>query len=91
MGKQLLAVSSVPMSELMAQDIPAEDPRTYKMLCKADSVGVFQVESRAHVRSPRLSAVAPSARASVHAGCLPAEYCTRLSDRRAAFSKESSR
>ncbi|MDE2269495.1 MAG: error-prone DNA polymerase [Betaproteobacteria bacterium] len=29
------------------QDIPREDPQTYAMLCKADSVGVFQVESRA--------------------------------------------
>jgi error-prone DNA polymerase len=29
------------------QDIPAEDPATYDMLCAADSVGVFQVESRA--------------------------------------------
>ncbi len=29
------------------QDIPPEDPATYDMLCAADSVGVFQVESRA--------------------------------------------
>ena len=29
------------------QDIPREDPQTYDMLCKADSIGVFQVESRA--------------------------------------------
>ncbi|CAZ87646.1 Error-prone DNA polymerase [Thiomonas arsenitoxydans] len=29
------------------QDIPREDPQTYDMLCQADSVGVFQVESRA--------------------------------------------
>ena len=29
------------------QDIPREDPQTYAMLCRADSVGVFQVESRA--------------------------------------------
>ncbi len=28
-------------------DIPAEDPATYRMLCRADTVGVFQVESRA--------------------------------------------
>ena len=28
------------------QDIPAEDPTTYDMLCCGDSVGVFQVESR---------------------------------------------
>ncbi|WP_431053422.1 error-prone DNA polymerase [Roseateles sp. L2-2] len=31
------------------QDIPAEDPATYDMICKADTVGVFQVESRAQM------------------------------------------
>ncbi|AJD47777.1 Error-prone DNA polymerase 2 [Isoalcanivorax pacificus W11-5] len=40
---------------LTVQDIPAEDPATYDMLCKADSVGVFQVESRAQMSMlPRL-------------------------------------
>ena len=29
--------------------LPPEDPRVYDMLCKADSVGVFQVESRAQM------------------------------------------
>lgn len=29
------------------QDIPAEDEPTYDMICKADTVGVFQIESRA--------------------------------------------
>jgi len=29
------------------QDIPAEDSETYDMICKADTVGVFQIESRA--------------------------------------------
>ena len=29
------------------QDIPAEDPGTYDMICQADTVGVFQIESRA--------------------------------------------
>jgi error-prone DNA polymerase len=29
------------------QDIPAEDPATYDMVCRADTVGVFQIESRA--------------------------------------------
>nr|WP_297353551.1 error-prone DNA polymerase [uncultured Caldimonas sp.] len=29
------------------QDIPAEDRKTYDMICKADTVGVFQIESRA--------------------------------------------
>ncbi|WP_370635662.1 error-prone DNA polymerase [Alcanivorax sp. 1008] len=37
------------------QNIPAEDPATYAMLCKGDSVGVFQVESRAQMNMlPRL-------------------------------------
>ncbi|CAN7150381.1 error-prone DNA polymerase [Acidovorax delafieldii] len=37
------------------QDIPAEDPKTYRMLSKADTVGVFQVESRAQMTMlPRL-------------------------------------
>ena len=29
--------------------IPAEDPRVYDALCKADTVGVFQIESRAQL------------------------------------------
>jgi error-prone DNA polymerase len=29
------------------QDIPPEDPATYDMICEADTVGVFQIESRA--------------------------------------------
>ncbi|WP_371055250.1 error-prone DNA polymerase [Rhodosalinus sp. K401] len=29
--------------------LPQEDPRVYDMLCRADSVGVFQVESRAQM------------------------------------------
>jgi error-prone DNA polymerase len=37
------------------QDIPAEDPATYDMVCQADTVGVFQIESRAQMSMlPRL-------------------------------------
>jgi error-prone DNA polymerase len=37
------------------QDIPPEDPGTYEMICKADTVGVFQIESRAQMSMlPRL-------------------------------------
>jgi error-prone DNA polymerase len=37
------------------QDIPAEDPLVYDMLCAADTVGVFQIESRAQMAMlPRL-------------------------------------
>jgi error-prone DNA polymerase len=35
--------------------VPAEDPEVYEMLCRADTVGVFQVESRAQMATlPRL-------------------------------------
>ncbi|MFC4273481.1 DNA polymerase III subunit alpha [Sneathiella chungangensis] len=35
--------------------MPQEDPRVYDMLCRADSIGVFQVESRAQMSMlPRL-------------------------------------
>ena len=37
------------------KDVPQEDPDVYQMLCEADSVGVFQVESRAQMSMlPRL-------------------------------------
>ena len=37
------------------QDVPAEDPATYAMICQADTVGVFQIESRAQMSMlPRL-------------------------------------
>lgn len=37
------------------QDIPREDPATYEMICQADTVGVFQIESRAQMSMlPRL-------------------------------------
>ena len=36
-------------------DIPREDPATYRMVCAADTVGVFQIESRAQMSMlPRL-------------------------------------
>jgi error-prone DNA polymerase len=44
----------VPHPDSLAT-IPAEDPAVYDMLCKADSIGVFQVESRAQMGlAPRL-------------------------------------
>ena len=40
---------------LAFHSIPAEDPATYDMICKADTVGVFQIESRAQMSMlPRL-------------------------------------
>jgi error-prone DNA polymerase len=44
----------VPHPDSLAT-IPAEDPAVYDMLCQADSIGVFQVESRAQMGlAPRL-------------------------------------
>ncbi|GAB4534073.1 MAG: hypothetical protein Tsb0020_49780 [Haliangiales bacterium] len=41
--------------ELSMATIPADDPATYDMLCRADTVGVFQIESRAQMSMlPRL-------------------------------------
>ena len=43
-----------PSIQSMA-DIPKEDPATYEMLCRGDSIGVFQIESRAQMSMlPRL-------------------------------------
>ena len=40
---------------LTLQNVPHEDPAIYAMLCKGDSIGVFQVESRAQINMlPRL-------------------------------------
>ena len=37
------------------QDIPAEDPKVYEMIQRADTIGVFQIESRAQMSMlPRL-------------------------------------
>ncbi|QDU37595.1 Error-prone DNA polymerase [Maioricimonas rarisocia] len=44
----------VPVADLMA-NIPAEDPQVYAMIQQADTVGVFQIESRAQMSMlPRL-------------------------------------
>ncbi|HEY4775261.1 MAG TPA: error-prone DNA polymerase, partial [Xanthobacteraceae bacterium] len=43
---------SIPLS---LSSVPPEEPAVYRMLCRADSVGVFQVESRAQMSMlPRL-------------------------------------
>ncbi len=45
---------SIPQSLSLA-DVPPEDPAVYDMICHADTVGVFQVESRAQMSMlPRL-------------------------------------
>jgi error-prone DNA polymerase len=44
-----------PPPALTLQNIPPEDAATYDMLCRGDSIGVFQVESRAQMNMlPRL-------------------------------------
>jgi error-prone DNA polymerase len=44
-----------PPSPLTLATIPPEDPAVYDMICRADTVGVFQVESRAQMSMlPRL-------------------------------------
>ncbi|HWH84028.1 MAG TPA: error-prone DNA polymerase [Burkholderiaceae bacterium] len=41
--------------ELRMQDVPREEPATYDMICQADTVGTFQIESRAQMSMlPRL-------------------------------------
>lgn len=41
--------------ELSLSKIPGEDPATYEMICRADTIGVFQIESRAQMSMlPRL-------------------------------------
>jgi error-prone DNA polymerase len=41
--------------EFTLANIPAEDPRVYEMICRADTIGVFQIESRAQMSMlPRL-------------------------------------
>ncbi len=54
-----LSESTTPLPSTPARleyhTIPAEDPAVYDMLCRGDSVGVFQVESRAQMNMlPRL-------------------------------------
>ena len=53
--RALVMVGTKRGRPLALHQIPPEDPATYAMLCRADSVGVFQVESRAQMSMlPRL-------------------------------------
>jgi error-prone DNA polymerase len=50
-----LVAHKLGVREFRMQDVPAEDPAVYAMLSKGDSVGTFQVESRAQMSMlPRL-------------------------------------
>ena len=53
--RALALVSSYRGKEITMQDIPPEDPQVYRMIQKADTLGVFQIESRAQMAMlPRL-------------------------------------
>jgi len=53
--RAMAMVSDYQGSTMTLQSIPREDKSVYKMLCAGDSVGVFQVESRAQISMlPRL-------------------------------------
>jgi error-prone DNA polymerase len=46
---------ALSLINLRIQDVPAEDPEVYAMIQKADTIGVFQIESRAQMSMlPRL-------------------------------------
>jgi error-prone DNA polymerase len=45
--RALAMISERRGSQLRMQDIPAEDPEVYAMCQRADTIGVFQIESRA--------------------------------------------
>ena len=53
--RSLAYISEQVGRPMQLMDIPANDPATFDMLCAADSVGVFQIESRAQMSMlPRL-------------------------------------
>lgn len=53
--KSLSMIGSYQNTELTMHNLPREDKEVYNMLCKGDSLGVFQVESRAQMSMlPRL-------------------------------------
>ncbi|MFA7437548.1 error-prone DNA polymerase [Castellaniella sp.] len=53
--KALAFIGARTGSVFELQDIPPEDPETYDMICRADTIGVFQIESRAQMSMlPRL-------------------------------------
>ncbi len=53
--RSLRYISDAAGADIRLSDIPAEDAETYAMLKRADSIGVFQIESRAQMTMlPRL-------------------------------------
>ena len=53
--KSFSLISDYSRESICIQNIPPEDPNVYEMICKADTIGVFQIESRAQMSMlPRL-------------------------------------
>ncbi|MCW5574316.1 MAG: error-prone DNA polymerase, partial [Steroidobacteraceae bacterium] len=53
--RALASVAALRGTPFTMADVPQDDPAVYDMLCRADAVGVFQVESRAQMAMlPRL-------------------------------------
>ncbi|ROR32374.1 error-prone DNA polymerase [Inmirania thermothiophila] len=53
--RKTLALTAARGGPARLEDIPPEDPATYEMIARADTVGVFQIESRAQMAMlPRL-------------------------------------
>ena len=53
--RSLAFISQIRGAPFALQDIPKEDPATYEMISRADTIGVFQIESRAQMSMlPRL-------------------------------------
>jgi error-prone DNA polymerase len=53
--RTLEALNAFTGGDMQVGDIPPEDPKVYDMICAADTIGVFQIESRAQMMMlPRL-------------------------------------
>ena len=53
--KSFSLISDYSRESICIQNIPSEDSNVYEMICKADTIGVFQIESRAQMSMlPRL-------------------------------------
>jgi error-prone DNA polymerase len=53
--RALVLISQLRGKPFSLSDVPAEDPKVYEMIMRADTIGVFQIESRAQMSMlPRL-------------------------------------
>src|SRR3546814_8220503 len=58
------------LGDHVLKSVPEEDPVVYDMLCKGDSIGVFQVESRAQRSDEHTSELQSLMRSSYAVFCL---------------------